>query len=251
MPKEKFQKISADTINMLRKKLPELDLKAKQGIPVSSRDSLIHQLGKQFNFEDNKGSIYGTGLPNFGYSKSQLPANKVPEGWQPPTSKEEAIALFLRESEDRLKYYPSAMEKGEASDVIFNTGKDPRIFWMDQYMKEKNKGKGLPNKKSLNVNIKSDKYTPAIENKVNKLYEANKKKILSLPENQRRILMNKARDYHYKNTYLGDPVDTDMIGVWNYGFDKKGNAKRGPDGSLSPGYKNSWFYRIWESVNDY
>lgn len=217
---------------------------------VSSIDSLKHQFGKIFDFESTKGGFQGQPLANFGYNESQLPYGQVPKNWTPPKNKKEAIELLHKEMGNRLDHYSSAMEKGEAADFIFNSGRDPRVYIIDQYLKSKGQISGLPNRSKYNVNVKSKDWTPKLENELNDLWDNYKDDIMKLKENDRRILMNKGRDYYYKNTYRGNPGDG-LEGIANWGFDSLGNAKRGADSSLSPAYGKTWGPRIWESVNTY
>ncbi len=237
------QKLSPKTMQALQQNL-------NKNKAVSSTDSLKHQFGKMFNFEDTKGSFSGGKVANFGYNESQLPYGKVPKNWTPPKTKKEAIELLHKEMGNRLDHYSSAMEKGEAADFIFNSGRDPRVYIMDQYLKSKGQISGLPNRGKYNVNVKSKDWTPELESELNSLWDEHKGDIMKLKENDRRILMNKGRDYYYKNTYRGNPGDGSE-GVTNWGFDSQGKPKRGPDGSLSPAYGKTWGPRIWESVNTY
>ncbi|NDB58680.1 hypothetical protein EB001_09560 [bacterium] len=233
-----------------QKALDILNQKAAKGIPVSSSDSLMHQYGKMFDFENTMGGFQGQPVANFGYNLSQLPYNLVPKNWAPPKTKEEAINLLNEEMGDRLKHYSSAMEKGEAADFIFNTGRDPRVYMLDQFLKSKGQVSGLPERGLLNKNIKSKDWTPQLQSKLDSIWDTYKDDIMKLKENERRVLMNKGRDDYYKNTYRGNPGDGSE-GIFNWGFDAKGNPKRGADGSLSPAYGKTWGPRIWKSVNKY
>lgn len=196
-----------------------------------SVDSLKHQFGKMFDFEStmggydpNTGKAYG--LTNFGYNESQLPYNKRDSKWQAPKNKQEAIEMLYNEIGDKLVHYPSAMEKGEAADFIYNTGRDPRVYMLDQYLKSKGQISGLPNRGAYNVDTKTDKWTPELENKLNEEWSKHKDNIMKLKENDRRILLNKGRDFFYQN-----------INQVN--------------GKPNPRYEATWKPRIWNSVNTY
>lgn len=243
------QKLSQKAIQTLQQNL-------NKNKAVSSTDSLKHMFGKMFDFENKQGSATGGSVPNFGYNESQLPYDKVPSNWTPPKTKQEAIELLYKEMSDRLHHYPSAMEKAEATDFIFNSGRDPRPYMVDQYLKRyKNQKDGIPNLKEFNKNIRKDKWTPELQNKVDSIWNAHKDEIMKLPTNDRRILMNQGRDYYYQRTYRGEAAKDGKpatgVGVWNWGFDKNGEAIIGPDGTKSPAYGKSWKDRINKSVNNY
>jgi len=206
----------------------EGDLKPiNQGKPVSSQDSLRHQAGKTMDFEARKGSPTGTGLSNWGYHHSQLHVSNVPPNWKAPQTKEEAVNLYMKEIAPKLKYFPSAMEKGEAGDFTYNTGRDARVYMLDQFIKSKGDKNGLPNRGSYNKDIKTNDWTPELQKSLDEQWDKYSPEINKLPENQRRILLNKGRDFYYQN------------------INKK------PDGSPNDSYEATWKPRIWESVNTY
>jgi len=198
-----------------------------QGKPVSSQDSLRHQAGKMMDFEARKGSPTGTGLSNWGYHHSQLHVSDVPPNWKAPQTKEEAVNLYMKEIAPKLKYFPSAMEKGEAGDFTYNTGRDARVYMLDQFIKSKGDKNGLPNRGSYNKDIKTNDWTPELQKSLDEQWDKYSPEINKLPENQRRILLNKGRDFYYQN------------------INKK------PDGSPNDSYEATWKPRIWESVNTY
>lgn len=225
--------------------------KFPEGGPVSSSDSLRHQAGKMFDFEFKKGSPIGGSLTDWGYHKSQLPDNKKPKEWKQPENPKQAVDLYMQEIANNpiLGYFPSAMEKGEAGDFLYNTGRDARVYMLDQYLKSKGQA-GIPNRGSYNVDTKTDKWTPLLQKSLDDQWNQYSTEISKLPVNTRRQLLNKGRDFYYQNTYSGNPGDG-TEGVYNWGFNADGTPKRGEDGSLSPAYGKTWKPRIWESVNTY
>jgi hypothetical protein len=198
--------------------------------PVSSQDSVRHQAGKMFNFEGTKGSPTGTGLANWGYHQSQMPWNTTPKNWKQPKTKEEAVDLYMQEiaTNPILTHFPSAMEKGEAGDFLYNTGRDARVYMLDQYLKSKGEA-GLPNRGSYNVDTKTEKWTPELQQSLNEQWNKYSQEINKLPTNTRRQLLNKGRDFYYQNT---SPI-----------------GYKGP--MPHPSYEATWKPRIWESVNTY
>ena len=193
---------------------------------VSSTDSLRHQAAKMMDFEARKGSAIGKGLSNWGYHQSQMPYNMQSPNWKQPTTKDEAVNMYMQEIAPRLQNFPSAMEKGEAGDFLYNTGRDPRVYMLDQYLKSKGQS-GIPNRGAYNVDTKTPAWTPQLQQSLNDEWKRNQDDIYKLPVNDRRVLLNKGRDFYYQN------------------INKKA------DGTPNDSYKATWKPRIWESVNTY
>lgn len=194
---------------------------------VTSTDSLRHQASKMMDYEARKGSPTGQGLSDWGYHNSQLPYNKVPSNWYAPQTKEAAVDMYMNEigKNPILGYFNSAMEKGEAGDFLYNTGRDPRVYMLDQYLRSVGQA-GLPNRGSYNVDTKTPQWTPALQGSLDQAWNQYAPAINKLPVNQRRVLLNKGRDFYYQN-----------INQVN--------------GKPNPSYEATWKPRIWESVNTY
>jgi len=179
---------------------------------LSSADSLNHQRDKTIQYEVLKGDKSGSGLPYYN---------------DPAWTKK-----YDDEVKPRLGPYKSAMEKGEAGDFIYNTGKNPQRYALQEYYR-KNEPALLDEKGDwANRNGLSDA-------EYDKLY---KEKIGSLPENERRVLMNLGRDWYYKNSA--------PKGDYDYGYDAQGNQIKGEYGEWSPAYQNTWYGRI-HNTNDF
>jgi hypothetical protein len=171
------------------------------------RDSVAHQADKILKYEQLRGGPGGTPLPY--YSNPQY-----------------MDMLMSRIYPEVQKIMPkaSAMEIGEAMDFIFNAGwdkdnnkitKDPRAFALQEYYRQYDKSK-------LDADGKwSGRKNPAYS--FDKEY-ANT--IGKLSENERRLLMNKGRDWYYKN--INNPAP----------------------GVPSSDYNDTWYGRIW-NTNDY
>ena len=124
----------------------------------------------------------------------------------------------------------SAMEIGEAMDFVFNAGwdkdknkitKDPRAFAIQEYYKQYD-----PSKLDKDGTWGDRKNAPySFDQEYNNT-------IGKLPENQRRILMNRGRDWYYQNTA---PKDS----TWDL-------KTQGPH----PNYSSTWYGRI-HNTNDY
>jgi hypothetical protein len=182
---------------------------------VSQQDSVRHLAGQIMDFEARKGSAQGTGLSNFG--NPALGNNP---------SREQAVGWFMQNVAPGLGAFQTAMEKGEAGDFVYNTGRDPRVYMLDQYLKSIGQT-GIPNRGSYNVDTKTPAWTPQLQQSLDDQWNTYKDAIYKLPVNTRRQLLNKGRDFYYQN------------------INKK------PDGSPSDAYHNTWKPRIWESVNTY
>lgn len=181
---------------------------------TTQRDSIIHQAGKTMDYEALRGSAYGTGLSNYG--NPNLGNNP---------SKDQAIAWYMQNIIPQVSHFQTAMEKGEAGDFLYNSGRDPRIYMLDQYLKSIGISEGLPNRSSYNIDVKSPEWKIK-QIQFEQEWNKHRDSINKLPENDRRILLNKGRDFYYKN------------------INKK------PDGSPSDAYYNTWKGRIW-NTNDY
>ena len=183
--------------------------KLQKGGPVSHTDSIRHQVGKIMKYEKERGSQYGTGLSNYGNPNLR-----------PGATEEEAIDWTMQNILPKVKGAKTAMEKGEAIDFIYNSGKDPRVYAYQEYLRkvDPNNTKGWQDSSG---NWKDRKTIP--EPQLEMLYNT---AIGNMKENDRRVLTNKGRDWYYKNV----------------------NVK--PDGSPSDAYKNTWYGRIW-NTNDY
>ena len=223
------EKITQATLDALSKK-------AKLGIPVSSKDSLIHMYDNLTTFEKNMGGFdpltkKSFGLKNFGYNQSQLDYNKQDPNkkWQQPKTKVEAVQMLMDEMGDKLDHYPSAMEKAEATDFMYNSGRDPRVYMLDQYLKSKGQISGLPNRKAYNVDIKTPNWTPDLQNQLESEWDKHKDELMKMSVNDRRKLMNAGRDFYYQN-----------------------NSPIGYKGPMPhPMYDATWGPRIFGSVNQY
>ena len=178
-----------------------------QGGGQSSMDSVRHQANKILQYEQLRGGPGGAPLPQYSNPKymDMLMGKVYPEV-------------------KRIMPNASAMEAGEAMDFVFNAGfdqgsnkitKDPRAFALQEYYRQND-----PSKLDADGKWAGRKNAPySFDQEYNNT-------IGKLPENQRRILMNKGRDWYYKN------INNPAPGVPN------------------SNYNDTWFGRIW-NTNDY
>jgi len=173
----------------------------------STIDSVRHQANKILQYEQLRGGPGGAPLPQYSNPKymDMLMGKVYPE---------------VR----KIMPNASAMEAGEAMDFVFNAGfdqgtnkitKDPRAFALQEYYRQND-----PSKLDADGKWAGRKNAPySFDQEYNNT-------IGKLPENQRRILMNKGRDWYYKN------INNPAPGVPN------------------SNYNDTWFGRIW-NTNDY
>jgi len=179
----------------------------KQNGGQSSMDSVRHQANKILQYEQLRGGPGGAPLPQYSNPKymDMLMGKVYPEV-------------------KKIMPNASAMEAGEAMDFVFNAGfdqgsnkitKDPRAFALQEYYRQND-----PSKLDADGKWAGRKNAPySFDQEYNNT-------IGKLPENQRRILMNKGRDWYYKN------INNPAPGVPN------------------SNYNDTWYGRIW-NTNDY
>lgn len=174
---------------------------------VSKTDSVRHQADKILKYEQLRGGPGGAPLPQYGNPSymNMLMGNVYPEV-------------------KKIMPNASAMEAGEAMDFIFNAGwdkannkitKDPRAFALQEYYRENDRSK-----------LDGDGKWAGRKNAPYSFDQEYDGTIGKLPENQRRVLMNKGRDWYYRN------INNPAPGVPN------------------SDYKDTWYGRIW-NTNDY
>lgn len=193
------------------------------GGPMSSQDSLRHQAGKTMDFEFRKGSANGKGLSNYGYNAYTGPG--IP-------TKEQAIDYYMETIAPKLGNFKTAMEKGEAGDFMYNTGKDVRPYAYQEYLRRTDP----QNKTGWMDADKKWKYRNNPPANFDSLYNST---IGSLPEDgsdyahSRRKSVNAGRDWYYQNT-------APKGSTWDL-------KTQGPH----PAYENSWKDRVNEAVNTF
>lgn len=170
-------------------------------------DSITHQANKILKYEQTRGGTGGSPLPYYSdpnYMK-MLMEKIYPE-----------VKKIIPKA--------SAMEMGEAMDFIFNAGwdknnnkitKDPRAYALQEYYRQYDKSK-----------LDADGKWAGRKNAPYSFDEEYNNTVGKLSENQRRVLMNKGRDWYYKNTNNPSP------------------------GVPSSDYNDTWYGRIW-NTNDY
>jgi hypothetical protein len=180
---------------------------------LTHRDSVEHQVDKILKYEIARGGAGPSGLAHYAdpaYKKLYM------EKVYPEVSK--------------ILPKATAMEKGEAIDFVTNAGwdkvnnkisLDPRGYALQEYYR-----KYEPEKLDSNGKWSGRKGAPySFDDEYNRT-------IGKLSENERRIFMNKGRDWYYQNTA---PAGS----TWDL-------KTQGPH----PNYEDTWYGRIW-NTNDF
>ena len=130
--------------------------------------------------------------------------------WTRPKTIEEAEEMFRKEYLPDFLNYPVGVRQRMA-DLAFNSGEDARIYELDQYLRKyKNMPEGLPNRPTYR------KGKPNAANFEN-VYDQYKKEIEALPIQEQVSLLDKGRDFFYKNLNMqnGKP-SSDYDDTWKY-----------------------------------
>jgi hypothetical protein len=139
---------------------------------------------KQGGYKPSRGAY---GLSNWGYNSRN------------PTSIEEAIDFYKQDFLPKVQQYPMGMRE-RAGDFMYNAGRDPRVYMLDQYLRTVGNKSGLPNRSSYNIDINKNpdawaKIAPQFEAEWNK-YSAD---INKLPIDQQIKFLDLGRDFYYQN----------------------------------------------------
>jgi hypothetical protein len=127
---------------------------------VSQRDSVQNMAYNTMTWEENRGDGSGYGLSDFG--NPRLPAG---------ATKDDAVAWYMQNIYPQLGDYPTAMEKAQAGDFLYNSG--------------------------MNLLNYTDWDNRKDDAKAKQSWETKKK---TLNTNDRRVTLNNARDKYYQNT---------------------------------------------------
>jgi hypothetical protein len=204
MPKR--SKVSLLGSGIMAKGVQKTKLVAPQQ-KMSHTDSVSHQADKILKYEQLRGGPGGAPLPSYSDPKyKQMLMDKI----YPEINK--------------IMPNASAMEKGEAMDFVFNAGwddtsskitKDPRAFALQEYYRKNDPSKLDAEGKWAGRKGAAYSFDKEYVNTIGKL-----------SENERRIMMNKGRDWYYKN------INNPAPGVPN------------------SNYKDTWYGRI-HNTNDF
>lgn len=173
---------------------------------------------RMLEYEKLKGGFDGKkaiGLSNFGYNapigykrdRSGKIVNKrtgeIYKGdWEKerPKNIDQAIALFKKQYLPLVANLPEGIRE-RAADFIYNSGEDPRLYMLDQYVRKYgDMPLGLPGRGSYRFNEVN-------ESKFGELYKQYEDAINKLPIEERIALLDQGRDFYYKgiDTVNGKP----------------------------------------------
>ena len=117
-----------------------------------------------------------------------------------PKNIDQAIDLYKKQYLPLVANLPEGLRE-RAGDFVYNTGEDPKLYMLDQYVRKKaNMPLGLPNRGSYRFNQPN-------ESKFNDLYDQYKTDLESLPIEEQITFLDQGRDFYYKgiNTVNGKP----------------------------------------------
>lgn len=193
-------------------------------------------------YEQTSGSPRGGSHGNYGYNRTEAPKFK---------NIEEAVDYFVENDLPFIKeQYPSNItERAKAGDYIFNTGKDPKLYAVNQYLndaetlveqadldylneKDPNTGdsKRVRIKNAMVDGVVGFKYgDPADSVKINELYD---KYVRNLPDKERITNLDDARNFYYQNTNVGS-------GSFKATWEGRTNLYGGYEGKQTEGRKDA------------
>jgi murein DD-endopeptidase MepM/ murein hydrolase activator NlpD len=121
-----------------------------------------------------------------------------------PTDYDSWYKLFNTEYGKDLEQFNPGI-RTEAGDLLYNAGVDPRIYMLDQYVRNfENNTSGLTGRGDFRKANKAGVWTdPTKEADFNKIYNQYKSKIDALSPDQQLNLINKGREFFYTNTNRG------------------------------------------------
>jgi hypothetical protein len=194
------------------------------GGEVQGNPPLREVLRKILQFESNHGSASGTSLPNFGKKGDAVKFE----------NEEEALDWMMENIVPQIPEGLSTVEQLAWADFLYNSGKDPRVWAVQEYLqkydpdsKELENGE-LKDRKKMFIAMKEGTYEGSeAEEKINKIYED----VMALPAKERLKLFNEGRDFYYRNITMEDEEP----------------VKDHPLGAKSNAYQNTWFQRMKNS----
>ena len=150
-------------------------------------------------FDETTGKAYG--LSNLGANRYTSLNPNNPDYLDP---KDPNFRANLR---DRVKRdYGSSLQGFDQSlqpamlDFAYNTGRDPRIYLLDQYMKSQGNPAGLDNRGAYKDAMNNFSWSDAnLQKNFNQVYGDNASKISALPVADQIKLMNQGRQFYYNN----------------------------------------------------
>lgn len=153
-------------------------------------NAMLDYEGRAGGFNKATGKAYG--LSNLGANKyTDLDPND-------PNFREDLVARIDQDYGPLVKDFPNEL-KGPALDFYYNTGKDPRIYMLDQYLRDEY-GDELANRSDYAGMMKDTRWlSPGMQEGFNRTYGQHADGLMGLNPEARLNLMNRGRDFYYQN----------------------------------------------------
>jgi hypothetical protein len=153
-------------------------------------NAMLDYEGRAGGFNKATGKAYG--LSNLGANKyTDLDPND-------PNFREDLVARIDQDYGPLVKDFPNEL-KGPALDFYYNTGKDPRIYMLDQYLRDEY-GDELANRSDYAGMMKDTRWlSPGMQEGFNRTYGQHADRLMGLNPEARLNLMNRGRDFYYQN----------------------------------------------------
>ena len=153
-------------------------------------NAMLDYEGRAGGFNKATGKAYG--LSNLGANKyTDLDPND-------PNFREDLVARIDQDYGPLVKDFPNEL-KGPALDFYYNTGKDPRIYMLDQYLRDEY-GDELANRSDYAGMMKDTRWlSPGMQEGFNRTYGQHADGLMGLNPKARLNLMNRGRDFYYQN----------------------------------------------------
>jgi len=153
-------------------------------------NAMLDYEGRAGGFNKATGKAYG--LSNLGANKyTDLDSND-------PNFREDLVARIDQDYGPLVKDFPNEL-KGPALDFYYNTGKDPRIYMLDQYLRDEY-GDELANRSDYAGMMKDTRWlSPGMQEGFNRTYGQHADALMGLNPEARLNLMNRGRDFYYQN----------------------------------------------------
>ena len=150
-------------------------------------------------FDDVTGKAYG--LSNLGANRYTNLDPSDPDYLDPkdPNFRANLMERVKRDYAPSLQGFDKSLQPSML-DFAYNTGRDPRIYLLDQYMKSQGNTAGLDDRGAYKDAMKNFSWTdPNMQSRFDQVYGDNAAAISALPVADQIKLMNQARQFYYNN----------------------------------------------------
>ena len=163
-------------------------------------------LNTMFDFEQTSGGFDKTtgkayGLSNLGANRYTSLKTTDPDYLDPkdPNFRANLTERVKRDYGSSLQGFDQSLQPAML-DFAYNTGRDPRIYLLDQYIKSQGNTAGLDNRGTYKDAMKDFSWTDAnLQKNFDQVYGDNAAAISALPVEDQIKLMNQGRQFYYNN----------------------------------------------------